>query len=142
MRDATRGLAGDGRFLEEIPTRILVACEGTDDVEYYTAVLCSRGYAVSSATCFKDAAKAIAHTTFDLVIVSQGGPDFRSKPVLEAAVERDRRMPVIVLTRAVDVDCYIDAVQLGAVDYIETPLLPGDLANLVSAHLRSRVLAA
>lgn len=142
MRDTTPGLTGKERFLQEVPTRILVACEGADDVGYYTAVLRSRGYAVSSATCFEDAAKTIARTTFDLVIVSQGGTDFKSKPVLEVAVERDRQMPVIVLTRAVNVDCYIDAVQLGAVDYVETPLSPGELANLVSAHVRPRVLAA
>jgi DNA-binding NtrC family response regulator len=33
--------------------------------------------------------------------------------------------------------CYLEAIQSGALDYIEKPLPPSEIGNLVAKHLRT-----
>jgi DNA-binding NtrC family response regulator len=58
--------------------------------------------------------------------------------VLARAIERDRHAPVVVLSRSIDMPCYIEAIQSGALDYIEKPLVPSEIGLLVRNHLRAR----
>jgi DNA-binding response OmpR family regulator len=76
--------------------------------------------------------------TFDFIIVSQGSRKFEGRSVLKRANEIDRRLPVLVLARCADVGCYIEAIQLGALDYLEKPLPPQELLRFVKSHLRAR----
>jgi len=41
-----------------------------------------------------------------------------------STVAIDRRTPVLVITRSVDISSYLDAMHLGAIDYVEEPLNP------------------
>jgi FixJ family two-component response regulator len=45
-------------------------------------------------------------------------------------------MPVLVLTRHPNMHCYLEAMQLGAFDYVEKPVEPSALANMVEMHMR------
>jgi len=47
-----------------------------------------------------------------------------------------------VLTRSVDMNCYLEAMQLGAVDYLEKPLPPAQFLRIVETHLRPQAAAA
>ena len=57
-------------------------------------------------------------------------------------MKRDSRstgqLPVLVLTECLDMDSYLEAMQLGAVDYVEKPLRPDEVARLVETHVRRR----
>ena len=57
---------------------------------------------------------------------------------MKRVIEIDRRLPVLVLTECLDMDCYLEAMQLGAVDYVEKPLRPDEVARLVETHVRGR----
>jgi FixJ family two-component response regulator len=37
-------------------------------------------------------------------------------------LQMDRHRAVLVVTRCVDMSCYLEAMQMGAVDYLEKPL--------------------
>jgi DNA-binding response OmpR family regulator len=78
---------------------------------------------------------------FDFVLVCQGTPAFEGKPVLERAIALDRRMPVLVVTRCPNMHCYLEAMQLGAFDYVEKPIEATQLARMVETHLRPRTAA-
>ncbi len=52
------------------------------------------------------------------------------------ALEADGNIPVLVLARHADLDCYAEAVQLGAVDPMDKPLTPSEVAELVTKHVR------
>jgi FixJ family two-component response regulator len=54
----------------------------------------------------------------------------------------DRHTPVLVLTRSVDMHCYLEAMQLGAVDYLEKPLPAAEILRIVEIHLRPRATSA
>jgi DNA-binding NtrC family response regulator len=74
----------------------------------------------------------------DFVVVSQGSPAFEGRCILQRAIEKDRHTPVLVLARSVDMNCYLEAMQLGAFDYLEKPISATEILKLVAAHIRSR----
>jgi len=45
---------------------------------------------------------------------------------------------VLVLTRCLEMKCYLEAMQLGAADYLEKPLTPMEFERVVKAHCQSR----
>ena len=119
--------------------RLLVVDEDLDDLLYYSAVLQHHGYEVRSIPSYSDGATCLESEDFDLIIVSQGGPNFEGRRVLARAIEKDRRTPVLVFTRSVDMPCYLEAIQSGALDYIEKPLLPSQIADLVARSIRTHL---
>ena len=56
--------------------------------------------------------------TFDIIVVGQGSHNFEGRCVLEGAIAFDRQLPVVVVARHVEMECYLEAMQLGAVDYL------------------------
>ena len=119
--------------------RVLIVDEDLDDLLYYSAVLQHHGYEVRSIPSYSDGATCLEREDFDLIIVSQGGPNFEGRRVLARAIEKDRRTPVLVFTRSVDMPCYLEAIQSGALDYIEKPLLPSQIADLVARSIRTHL---
>jgi two-component system response regulator PilR (NtrC family) len=73
---------------------------------------------------------------YDLVIVDQGSSNFEGRSVLSRAVEVDRRVPVLVLTRTVDADCCIEALDSGALEYVQKPLTTTEVRELVSDYVK------
>jgi len=65
------------------------------------------------------------------VIVSQGTPKFEGSCVVKRAVEVDRSLPVVVVARSLDMGSYIEAMQLGARDYLVEPLTAGETGRLL-----------
>ncbi len=52
-------------------------------------------------------------------------------------VLKDRNVPVLVMTRHHNMGSYIEAMQLGAVDYLEKPIALKDFAWEIDAYLPS-----
>jgi len=115
---------------------ILIVDESAKDRNYVGEILRTRGYEVVACGSVLEGACALEQRRFDFVMVSQGSPAFEGRSILERVVEIDRTIPVIVLTRCVEMSCYIDAMQLGAVDYLEKPISPAEILRLVETHLR------
>ena len=97
-------------------------------------ILTRNGYRVSACSSFKEGARQL-EAGFDLIILSQGTADFESQSLLERLIEIDRRVPVVVVTRSVNMGCYLDAMQLGARDYVEKPLSSEQLLRIVGSSL-------
>jgi len=116
--------------------RLLVVDEDLEDLQRYSAVLQHQGYEVRSIPSYRDGAAWVGREDFDLILVSQGGTDFEGLSVLARAIERDRHAPVVVLSRTIDMACYLEAMQAGALDYLEKPLVPSEISRLVKHHLR------
>ena len=119
--------------------RVLVVDDDLDDLLYYSAVLQHHGYEVRSIASYSDGATCLDREDFDLIIVSQGSSGFEGRRVLARAIEKDRHTPVLVFTRSVEMSCYLEAIQSGALDYIEKPLSPSEIGKLVAKHLRTHL---
>lgn len=122
--------------LNEVAAKLLLVDEDAEDLEYYSAVLRYLGYEVRSVDSYTKAAASLGRERFDLVIVDQGSSDFEGRSVLTRAVETDRQVPVLVLTRAVDADCCIEALNSGAYEYVQKPLTTAEIRELISDYVK------
>jgi len=116
--------------------RVLVVDEDSDDLDYYSTVLEAGGYSVLRSNCHEQAIQLIQQS--DFALISQGGPAFEGRCVLERAREMPGNTPVLVLARSKNMRCYLEAMQLGAVDYLEKPVAPARLHQLIKTYLHAR----
>jgi DNA-binding NtrC family response regulator len=84
----------------------------------------------------REAEGSLEQEHFDFVIVSQGSPAFETHDLVQLSLARDRHTPVVVLTRCLEMKCYLEAMQLGAADYLEKPLAPAEFEYLVTTHCK------
>ncbi|HEV2492188.1 MAG TPA: response regulator [Terriglobia bacterium] len=122
--------------------RILLVDEDSTDRDYYRNVLEGQGYQVRTCPSFGDALQRLLSEKFDFVVMDQGSDRFEWRAVVEHAAGPDRRTPVLVLARSHDMVRYLEAMQLGAVDYLEKPLSASQLSRVVKTHLLNRTVAA
>jgi len=120
--------------------RALVVDQNRKDLQGYTGVLQRLGFDVKPFTNYQEASRCLEQETPDFVFVNQGSKAFEARGVVQRALARDRHTPVVVLAQSLDMSCYLEAMQLGAVDYVEKPLAPDELEHLVTTHTPSRLL--
>lgn len=116
--------------------------EDAGDLRHYAAILEEQGYEVRKCPSYAEGEHCLQSECFDFIVVNQGTRAFEARSLVERVLMIDRRTPVLILTRCVDMNCYLEAMQMGAVDYLEKPLTPAELLRVVQTHLRSRMFAA
>ncbi len=121
--------------------KVLLVDEQCGELSCLTETLQEHGCEVYFCNGYADGLRQLESKVFDFIVVCQGGPQFEGKSVLERAIEIDRRTPILVVTRSLDMKCYLEAMQLGALDYLERPLAPAEIARLVETHSRPRAAA-
>ena len=136
-QDRTPG--GESLFSQ---TRILLVDENPLDLDRYCRMLHKLGFPVQACADFEEAARLLEGANFDCIVASQGGPGFEGRRILEQSVARDRLRPVVIICRHHSVTCYLEAMQLGAVDYIEKPLTTLEIVRVVTTHLQPHHTAA
>ncbi len=113
-------------------TALIIAVELDGKLDVYQELL-NAGYSVYCASSYAEGMAFLNDRSIDFVIVDQGTAAFEGKIVLERAIEINRHRPVLVITRSANMTNYLDAMQLGALDYLE---MPGD-ADLILRHVRA-----
>src|SRR5690242_1516702 len=115
----------------------LVVHQDAADLMYYRTVLQRAGCAVVTCKSYQQALGCIDAEHFDLIVLSQGSSAFEGRAVLEKAIKMDRGRQVLVVARVLNMGCYLEAMQLGARDYMEEPVLEPEMARAVETCLRS-----
>lgn len=118
--------------------KALLVHEDPDDLRFYRDVLEGYGYRVLTCNSYPEGVRRLAQEVFDFVVVSQGTPRFEGSCVLKCAIEISRSLPVLVVARCVDMDSYLEAMQLGAVDYLVEPLTVLDIGRVLRNYPPSR----
>ena len=119
-----------------VAPKVLLVDHDCGDLNGDAEALRQRGYDVSVCSRCEDGVQRLERDRFDFVLVCQGSREFEGRSVLERAIAIDRRTPVLVVTRCPDMHCYLDAMQLGAFDYVEKPVEPSQLARIVETHIQ------
>ncbi len=120
---------------------VLLVDEDREDLSYFSTILRKQGYQVRGSESFEEGTRLLDSETFDFIIVSQGGPNFEGLCVLEHANQIDRHLPFMVVARCLDMGCYLEAMQLGAVDYLAQPVSVQELERVVDTHTRAGAVA-
>lgn len=142
MHPGIRNLTVDRRSRFGRGGKILFVDEDLQDLYYLCRVLREQGRDPVPCESYAEAMRHLEVSRFEFVVVSQGSYAFEGRCVLERAIEIDRYTPVLVLTRCHNMNCYLDAMQLGAVDYLEKPIQPEEIARVVGTHLGHGCTAA
>jgi len=87
---------------------------------------------VTLAANGEDAVDMINAGHFDIVVTDMMMPGLDGFQVLKAAKKRDARTMVIILTGYGDMDSAVDALRLGADDFLQKPCDPGELQYRIS----------
>jgi CheY-like chemotaxis protein len=128
---AGRGHRGQPRLPSH--GRLLLVNENRLELQDWRDTLNGAGYAVSACPSYLEAAQSLARERYDFIVVDQGGPAFPGRLVLKA-VRIEGRIPVLVLARCAEMSCYLEAMQLGALDYFETPRATPGLVELLNKY--------
>ncbi len=115
--------------------KILLVDEEASDLKFLRIVLEGQGFKVRTCATYEAGIQSLETESFDFVVVNQGTQGFEGRKVLERAMQLDRWRPVLIVTRTIDMPCYLEAMQMGAVDYLEKPLAPAELLRFVKAHV-------
>jgi DNA-binding NtrC family response regulator len=81
------------------------------------------------------AIEALEAENVSFVIVSQGSRAFEGRQVLERSLQLHPNAPVLVVARVLDMHCYLEAMDLGASDYLERPD-PEDVLWVLDTQMR------
>jgi DNA-binding NtrC family response regulator len=115
--------------------KILLVDEEAGDLKVLRLTLEGQGFEVFTCTSYEAGILCLEAEPFDFVVVSQGSQAFEGRRVLDRAMQLDRRRPVLVITRCIEMRCYLEAMQMGAIDYLEKPVPPADLLRFVRGHV-------
>ena len=96
------------------------------------------GYEVAAAADGRAGIRLVAEQPFDLVLTDLKLPDVSGLEVLAASRSAQPRVPVVVLTGYGTVGSAVEAMKLGAYDFLEKPLEIDDLSRLIERAIGER----
>jgi two-component system response regulator AtoC len=133
------------------PFRILVI-DDDDSVRTLLAKrLSNEGYEVRTANCGRAALALLETSTFDAALLDIQLPDMTGIEILEGIRRRDSEIAAVMMTGHPQLESAIQALRLGAYDYLSKPLDWEPLLHLIQriverrylrdevSHLRSRL---
>ena len=100
--------------------------------------LADQNHDIVTASNGVDGLKAIQDTQPDVVLLDIFLPNTNGLDLFQEIQEIDRKLPVIFITAEADSETAIQAIQMGAYDYIAKPLNVKQLAALVERAVRTR----
>ena len=117
--------------------RILVVEDEPSIAEFVQRGLEAEGYAVSWAPDGEEGLALARTGDFAVVILDVLLPKLSGHEVVKGIRERDKFLPVIMLTALAETDDVVTGLDLGATDYLTKPFSFDELLARIRAHLRT-----
>src|SRR5208337_3919997 len=99
--------------------------------------LTKRGFGVLEAATMSEALVQIEKENVDLIILDQNLPDGTGIDVLQAIRKSGPMMPVVMLTAIDRSDIAVQAMKLGAFDYVTKPVNMDEMTIVIEKALES-----
>ena len=115
---------------------ILVVDDEKNQREILETILSGEGYDVTTASSGEAAMKFVADRHFDLVLTDFKMTGMSGLDLLKQLTDYDRSIIVILLTAHGSVDSAVDAMRLGAFEYLQKPYDSEKLLETVSRALK------
>jgi len=98
----------------------------------------AQGFTTNTATNLRDARERLLHTRPDIALIDLRLPDGSGLELLRE-LERSNTSEVIVITGHADVDSAVEALRVGATDYLTKPLDVARLKEILAAVAKSEL---
>ncbi len=119
---------------------ILVVDDESSMRQLLEIALSKEGYRVTAAHSGENAITRLKKDSYDLVISDIRMPDMTGVEVLRYVKELNSEIPVIMITAYASTETAVEALRLGAYDYVTKPFKIEELKNTVSNALERRHL--
>ena len=119
---------------------------GEDDITFslmLTTWLGKKGFVVRSSSSVSDAKRRLGEEAFDLVISDLRLPDSDGIDLLKWLKSTHPSLPLLMMTSYAEIQTAVQAMKLGAADYIAKPLNPDELLGKIRelAHVEEKAPA-
>ncbi|RJP71397.1 MAG: response regulator [Candidatus Abyssobacteria bacterium SURF_17] len=122
--------------------RILVVDDEKNIRATLQQTLEAAGYGIATAVNGEDCLSLVAESRFHLILLDLKLPGMGGIQVLEKLREKGDRTPVIIITAYGTIESAVDAMKLGAIDYLRKPFSPEQIRDIVKKVLARRDLKA
>ena len=118
---------------------ILLVDQNVEHLLAHSDQLSRAGFRIVTAQDAKSALFIIeSGMLLDMIVTEYTVPDMGSQEFLAEVRREAPSVPVIVVTCCGDLDCYIHAINMGVFEYLNKPLLPGELQSIVKSAVAAR----
>ncbi len=121
--------------------RILIVDDEPNVLLTVNAILQREGYATTTAATGAAALEALGEHHFELVLTDLKMPDVDGLAVLQQVRKHSPDTVTVMMTGFGSVDSAVEAVRLGAYEYLLKPIAPGDLKAAVRRALERKQLS-
>ncbi|MBW1860239.1 MAG: sigma-54-dependent Fis family transcriptional regulator [Deltaproteobacteria bacterium] len=102
--------------------------------------LSRHGHSVTLAKSGSESLELLERWSFDLILLDLKMPDEDGLTILATVKERDPEAVVVIITGYGTIETAVQAIKLGAFDFIAKPFTPDELLEIVNRVLRNRKL--
>jgi len=117
---------------------ILVVDDEENAREGLSKILSKEGYRVETASNGKEAIDNLKRQRYDLVITDMRMPLMDGFEVLREIKKMDENIGVIMITAYGEVESYLEAMNMGAFEYINKPVRVNELKRVITKVLEAR----
>jgi len=118
-----------------VKPKILIVDDERNVRLMYRSALETIGYDVFEADSSEEATEEFVQRQFDLAIVDLRLPGRSGLDLLHEMAEQKMTTPAVVITAHGDVPNAVEAMKLGAIDFLQKPVLPDQLRQIVKEIL-------
>lgn len=101
-------------------------------------ILSRKGYVVENSLNAEEAMIKMKNTSYDLVITDMKMPKISGLELLEIVKDYYPELEVVLITGYASVDTAIEAIKLGASDYLPKPFTPDELLEVAEKAIKKR----
>lgn len=124
-----------------MPEKVLLVDDEKDFLEVMAERMANRGIDVSTAASAQEALQLAEKESFDAIIVDLMMPEMDGLEALKLLKEKKPESQVILLTGHATLEKGIEAMKLGAVDFLEKPADMTQLTKKIKkAHARKMIV--
>ena len=117
---------------------ILLVEDDKTFIQILQGFLVKQGYEVDARDCIKDAVTATSKTEYQLILLDYRLPDGIGLDLIKLLRSKDIKTPVIIITSFLDIRTAVNALKMGAFDYITKPIIPDELLMIINEAINKK----
>jgi len=118
--------------------KILLVDDDEAICDSLSRILIKKGYTVETRSSGIEALKLISKSSYDILLTDLRMPEMDGIELLKKAVKLDTDLGVIIMTGFGEITSYLEAMDLGATEYLNKPIKSDELDRIIKKLLNSK----
>jgi len=124
--------------IEKKEIKILLVDDDDGVRSSFTALLTRRGYDIDPKSSGVEALNSLKKTSYDILLTDLKMPNMNGLDLLKEARKIDSELGVIIMTGYGEIASYLEAMDLGAVEYLNKPVKTSDLEVIIKKLIQGK----